>query len=56
MNPSTEPRLLTAKDIAKRLAVSARHVHRLGLKPIRLGPRCIRYSEKDLQDFLEAKR
>ena len=50
-----EPRLLTAKDIAKRLAVSTRHVHRLGLNPIRLGPRCIRYREADLEALLNAR-
>ena len=44
---------LKAKEIAKALKVSERHVHRLPITRVVLGPRCVRFSALSLKAYLQ---
>lgn len=52
-------KLLTDRAIADRLEVSERQVQRWAkeghLQPVRLGRRCVRYTEADLVNFIAAR-
>lgn len=44
-------RLLTPKDVSKRLGISVRRVHRLELPKLRIGPRIVRYMPQDVAAY-----
>jgi len=53
-NPGPEfDLLLTPKQAGTRMAISARHVLRLPIRQVRLGPRTIRYRKEDIDAFIE---
>lgn len=47
-------RLLTAKEVAQRLQVSKRRVHQLDLPKVRLGPRTVRFRERDIAALVQS--
>jgi predicted DNA-binding transcriptional regulator AlpA len=47
--------LLTAKEVARRLAVSPRRVHQLALPKVRLGARLVRYRPEDVTALVVAR-
>jgi predicted DNA-binding transcriptional regulator AlpA len=52
--PLPSDALLTAKQVAKRMQVSVRRVYQLPLPQVRLGPRLVRYRERDLVALIDS--
>ena len=48
--------LVSPKQLARRLGISSKQVLRLPMPSHRLGPKTIRYSEQDINEFLKKAR